>query len=219
MKSIQPKQITGIAILTALYCVLSAMMKIPFIGAISLDLGYIVLAVGCVMFGVWGAFIGAIGCGIESILFSPYGFSISWFCANLIVGAGCGYVFKKTNITWKRIIAILVFMAIAMLGVKTIIECNLYGIPFEVKIVKNAVAFIIDSITMIIGLFISKRVDGKIFEDNLCPDCRADMRDSNNEEILLNKSSNNKNIAIKELLERTPEPTMREIKEGFFIKW
>ena len=93
MNRLTTKQITGIAILTALYCVLSAMMKIPFIGAISLDLGYIALAVGCLMFGSWGAFIGAVGCGVESILFSPYGFSISWFVANLIVGLGCGYIF------------------------------------------------------------------------------------------------------------------------------
>ena len=158
MNRLTTKQITGIAILTALYCVLSAMMKIPFIGAISLDLGYIALAVGCLMFGPWGAFIGAVGCGIESILFSPYGFSISWFVANLIVGLGCGYVFIHIKDTWKRIVAIIVFVAIAMLGAKTFIECNLYGIPFEVKIIKNLVAFGIDSFTMIIGLLIGKRV-------------------------------------------------------------
>jgi uncharacterized membrane protein len=158
MSKLTTKQITGIAILTALYCVLSAMMKIPFIGAISLDLGYIALTIGCIMFGPWGAFIGAVGCGIESILFSPYGFSISWFVANLIVGLGCGYVFTRTKNTWKQLAAIIIFVGIAMLGVKTFIECNLYGIPFEVKIIKNFVAFGIDSITMIIGLFIGKRV-------------------------------------------------------------
>lgn len=153
MSKLTTNKLTGIAILTALYCALSAMMKIPFIGAISLDLGYIALAIGCVVFGPWGAFIGAVGCGVESLLFSPYGFSISWFVANLIVGFGCGYVFKHTKSTWKRIMAIIIFMAIAMLGAKTIIECYLYGIPFPVKVVKNAVAFGIDSLTMIIGLF------------------------------------------------------------------
>ena len=60
--------------------------------------------------------------------------------------------------TWKRVLAIVIFVGIAMLGAKTIIECNLYGIPFEVKIVKNLVAFGIDSITMVIGLFIGKRI-------------------------------------------------------------
>lgn len=151
-------KLTSIAILTALYTVLSAMMKIPIIGAISLDLGYIALSIACLKHGKWGAFTGSVGCGIESILFSPYGFSISWFIANLIVGFGCGYAFTHYKENWKRIIAILIFVGIAMLGAKTLIECKLYGIPFEVKIIKNFAAFIIDSITMIIGLYIGKRV-------------------------------------------------------------
>ena len=159
MSKINTKTITGVALLTALYCVLSAMMKIPFIGAISLDLGYIALALGCTVFGPWGAFVGAIGCGLESLLFSPYGFSISWFVANLIIGFGCGIVFQKTNAIWKRIIAILVFVGIGMLGAKTGIECYLYHIPFAVKIIKNVVAFGIDSLTMIIGLGIVTRIE------------------------------------------------------------
>ena len=158
MSNLKTKQIAGIAILTALYCVLSAMMKIPFIGAISLDLGYIALTLSCALFGPWAAFIGAVGCGLESILFSPYGFSISWFVANLIIGLGCGITFKKTKNIWIRIVAIIGFVAIGMLGVKTGIECYLYHIPFAVKIVKNAVAFGVDTITMLIGLTITQRV-------------------------------------------------------------
>lgn len=158
MSNLKTKQITGIAILTALYCVLSAMMKIPFIGAISLDLGYIALTLGCAIFGPWAAFIGAVGCGLESILFSPYGFSISWFVANLIIGLGCGITFKRTQSVWIRIVAIISFVAIGMLGAKTGIECYLYHIPFAIKIVKNAVAFGIDTITMLIGLGITQRV-------------------------------------------------------------
>ena len=125
MNKLSTKNLCEIALLTALYCVLSAMMKIPFIGAISRDLGYVALAIGCVVFGMWGAFVGAVGCGIESILFSPYGFSIGWFVANLIVGLGCGYVFTHTESTWKRIIAIIIFVGIGMLGAKTLIECTL----------------------------------------------------------------------------------------------
>ena len=158
MSNLKTRQITGIAILTALYCVLSAMMKIPFISAISLDLGYIALTVGCALFGPWAAVVGAVGCGFESILFSPYGFSISWFVANLIIGLGCGIVFKKTENIWLRIAAIVGFVAVGMLGAKTGIECYLYHIPFAVKIVKNAVAFGVDTITMLIGLSISNRV-------------------------------------------------------------
>ena len=158
MSNLKTRQIAGIAILTALYCVLSAMMKIPFIGAISLDLGYIALTLGCTLFGPWAAFIGAVGCGLESILFSPYGFSISWFVANLIIGLGCGITFKKTTNIWIRIVAIIGFVAIGMLGAKTGIECYLYHIPFAIKIVKNFVAFGIDALVMIIGLGVSNRV-------------------------------------------------------------
>ena len=158
MSNLKTRQIAGIAILTALYCVLSAMIKIPFIGAISLDLGYIALTLSCGLFGPWAAFIGAVGCGLESILFSPYGFSISWFVANLIIGLGCGITFKKTKNIWIRIVAIIGFVAIGMLGAKTGIECYLYHIPFAVKIVKNAVAFGVDTITMLIGLTITQRV-------------------------------------------------------------
>ncbi len=152
------KEVTGIAICTASYCALSAMMKIPIIGAISLDLGYIALAIGCAKFGMWGAFIGAIGCGIESILFSPYGFSIGWFIGNLIIGLGCGYVFRKTETVWKRIIAIIVFTALGILVAKTAIECFLYAIPFEVKIIKSFMAFVVDTITMIIGVFAARKI-------------------------------------------------------------
>ena len=95
---------------------------------------------------------------MESILFSPYGFSISWFIANLIIGLGCGITFKKTQSVWIRIAAIIGFVAIGMLGVKTGIECYLYHIPFAVKIIKNAVAFGVDTITMLIGLGITHRV-------------------------------------------------------------
>lgn len=158
MSNLKTRQIADIAILTALYCVLSAMMKIPFIGAISLDLGYIALTLGCALFGPWAAFIGAVGCGLESILFSPYGFSISWFVANLIIGLGCGIIFKKTQSMWIRFAAIIGFVAIGMLGAKTGIECYLYHIPFAIKIVKNAVAFGVDTITMLIGLGITHRV-------------------------------------------------------------
>jgi uncharacterized membrane protein len=166
MSKTTTRKIASIALLTALYCVLSAMMKIPFIGAISLDLGYIVLTIACSLFGIWGAFVGAIGCGLESMLFSPYGFSISWFVANLIIGLGCGIVFKRTEKNWSRLLAIVIFVGIGMLGAKTGIECYLYHIPFEIKIIKNLVAFGVDTIVMIIGLGITTYIK-KLNKNNI----------------------------------------------------
>jgi len=157
------KKLSGLAVLTALYCVLGAMVKIPIIGAISLDLGYIAFAIACEKYHTWGVVVGAVGCAFESIMFTPYGFSISWFVANVIIGIGCGVAYKFiggdgfTNKLAKAVTTIL-FVLIGVGLVKTIIECNLYAIPFEVKIVKNAVASTLDSITMLIGLFIYGRI-------------------------------------------------------------
>ena len=91
------KKIITLAILTALYVALSAMMKIPFIGNISLDLGYIVFAVAIMLFGYSGVLVGVLGCSIESLLFSAYGFSISWATGNLIVCLFFAWFIAKSN--------------------------------------------------------------------------------------------------------------------------
>lgn len=147
-----------LAMLIALYVVLSAFLKITFIGNIQLDLGYIAFAIALCEFGIYGAPVGAIGCALESLLFSAYGFSPSWVAANAIIGVGCGLVFRKTKNVIIRITSIIVFSAIGLLLVKTIIECALYSIPFAVKIPKNAVAFGIDTGVMIVGLIVYDRI-------------------------------------------------------------
>ena len=160
MKNI--KTICYLAMLTALYVVLSAFLKLYVgVGNIQLDLGYIVFTVALCMFGIKAAIVGVIGCTLESILFTAYGFSISWAVANMIIGIGCGIVFGKTNKLILRILAILIFTFIGMAGAKTAIECYLYSIPFAVKIPKNLTAFALDSAVMIAGLFLSGRVKPK----------------------------------------------------------
>lgn len=158
MEMTKTKKIALLGILTALYVVMSLTLKINLIGNIALDLGYIPFAVACCYFGPVGAVVGCIGCGLESILFSAYGFSISWFVGNLIIGLGCGFLFKATKNVWLRIVSVIVFVALGILLAKTVIECNLYGIPFEVKIVKNLVAFGIDTAVMIIGVAFFEKI-------------------------------------------------------------
>lgn len=157
------KNIVQLGVLTALYVVLSFLMKFTVIGNIQIDLGYIVFAIALSYFGVIGSFVGVGGCAIESILLSAYGFSISWFIANLVIGIGCGltYKFCKEKTISKCLVTILfVFLGVGLC--KTLIECQLYSIPFEVKIVKNLVASTIDSIGMIIGLSIYPKIVGGI---------------------------------------------------------
>lgn len=150
-----------IGILTALYVVLSAFLKINVIGNIQLDLGYLAFTVGLCAFGVLGSVVGVVGCALESLLFSAYGFSISWVVANAIIGIGCGIVFMRTEkIVW-RILAVVLFCAVGLLGAKTMIECYLYSIPLAVKIPKNAVAFAIDCVVMVGGLALYSKVLSK----------------------------------------------------------
>lgn len=153
------KKIVTIGVLTALYVVLSAMFKVSLgIGAITLDLGYIAFAVSLCEFGVWGAVVGVLGCAIESMLFTPYGFSISWVVANLIIGLGCGIVFNLSCKTWVRAVSVVAFCIVGLLCAKTAIECALYSIPLAVKIPKNAVACAADAAVMLFGMLVYRSV-------------------------------------------------------------
>lgn len=149
------KKMVILAVLTALYVALSAMMKIPFIGNISLDLGYIAFVVALMLFGYEGIIVGVLGCALESILFSAYGFSISWAVGNLLVGLI--FAFGVEEADYKPTI----YMAFAAVGcligiriVKTYIESYLYAIPLAIKFPKNLVATAVDTLTMWIGIWI-----------------------------------------------------------------
>ena len=151
-------RICALGVLTALYVVLSAFLKINLIGNIQLDLGYIVFAVALCAFGPWGAVVGVVGCALESILFSAYGFSVSWVVANAVIGIGCGFTFAMTDKIGWRVLTIILSSALGLLGFKTVIECSLYAIPYLVKIPKNVVAFAVDSVVMIVGLLLASRI-------------------------------------------------------------
>lgn len=143
----------------ALYVVVSMLLKIPMIGHISLDLGYIVLAFWCMMFGPVSA--GLVGCGgafLVSLIASGW-IAFGWPLGNLLIGVVCALVYKPDKPI--RNVAITVLMVfIGVLGIKTAVECPLYGIPIMVKIPKNAVAAVADTITMTVGA----RMAGKCYD-------------------------------------------------------
>ena len=162
------KKIAYIGMFTALYVVLSATMRIPAIGNISMDLGYIVFAIACMMFGYSGIVVGVVGCGIESLLFSAYGISVSWMIGNLIVGAIFCFVlgfFKHDCIMAACGAFIGCFFGI--MCAKTGIECVLYHIPFEIKIINNIVAGIMDAIVMFAGIGIYQHPAFRKIEGNM----------------------------------------------------
>lgn len=157
------KKIALIGIMTALYVVMSLTLKIPIgVGNIQLDMGYIILAIACFTVGPWAGFVGGAGAAIESILFSAYGISWGWITMNLLIGLVLGFIFIKYKLTpaYKFIIAVVLVVCTVLIGalVKTVIECALYSIPYQVKIPKSLAAWVIDSIAMIIGLFLVKPI-------------------------------------------------------------
>lgn len=166
-------KITFTGVMLALAVVLSTFCQIRLFGDIRLDLSYMVIVVMCYAYGgLVGGFFAAGIALMNSALFSSYGVSISWISANLIIGLVTGVVLHYVKIKNKGLkiavdlTAIVVSCAIGLLLTKTIIECNLYQIPFEVKIVKNLVAFGSDTAMMIIGYFtlmmIYKRFEEKM---------------------------------------------------------
>lgn len=162
------KKICPTALGIALYVALSMTAKIPFVGHISLDLGYIVLAVYCWMFGsVVGGIVGAVGCTLVSLLASGW-FPPGWLVANLYIGLFCGWIFGPKNHGYSKKPRIVHYMAVigsVLLGVgvfKTLIECQLYSIPLEVKVPKNVFAATIDMVTMCIGLYIAPMVERRV---------------------------------------------------------
>ena len=152
------KKLCILAMLTAMYVVLSAFLKFTLFSNVMMDLGYIVFTVALCIYGPWGTVVGVLGCALESILFTAYGFSISWCAANLAIGLICGFAFKISRSELEKHLIILCAVAVGILVVKTAIECPLYGIPVEVKIPKNAVAFAADTVTMMLGLWVWKLI-------------------------------------------------------------
>lgn len=149
------KDICTIGVLIALGVVFSAFLPIKIFSDIKIDLSYIVIVVICYLYGgIVGGFSAALIALFESLLFSSYGISISWICANLVIGFITGFTLKHYHFKFKVVVdisAIIIGCALGLLLLKTVIECNLYGIPFAVKIVKNAVAFGMDTVCMLIG--------------------------------------------------------------------
>ena len=149
------KRIALIAMLIALYFVLSAMLKIPIAGHITLDLGYIALMVGAVQLGAVPAMlIGGIGALLESALMSQRGVSPGWILMNVIAGGLIGWVLHRIADGDGKKLArtALMIVPIAMLlgaAVKMFVDCAMYDLPLLLKIPTTAAAWISDSVVML----------------------------------------------------------------------
>lgn len=151
------KTITIFGVALALWVVLSSFLHIPIgIGHLWIDMGYVVYGLMLALYGVPAAVIGVLGVFLENVLFTGW-VSYSWMAGQLIIGLGCGYIFYKwKNKKWITylIAAIVTWIGIGL--IKTLIEIALgYGV-FEVKIITNSIAAILDFIPMMIGYYLAK---------------------------------------------------------------
>lgn len=149
------KKITWTAIGIALYVALSMVCKIPLISHISLDLGYIALAVYAVYLGPLAAIVGGVGCMLVSLLTTGM-FPPGWILGNIFIGFFCGLYWHKSNYYLADCFFGVIATFIGIVDIKTIVECLMFSIPLAVKIPKNATAFVADSIVLIIGYVVAQ---------------------------------------------------------------
>lgn len=163
-KSLVTKKICFLAMGIALYVVLSTTVNIPLIGHIRVDAGYLVFGAFISYFGITGTVVGVVGCLFESLLFSGW-IPAGWMVGQMVIGLICGICYKsiqrkEKNARLKRVYYVIVTVIAVLIGIviiKTFIECVLYQIPFPVKVVKNLIAAITDTIMMSAGVLMAER--------------------------------------------------------------
>ena len=165
---VKTHRVVVIAVLSALYFVLSALLHIPVFGKIRLDLGYIALMLAVVLMGaIPGALVGGIGAFLVSLLLHGR-VSPGWIAMNLIIGALCGLVlFKRRNIERKKLIpAACIIVTLSMIpavAVKTLIDCAIDGTPLLLNVSSAIAAGSLDAAVMLIlGLPISLTLKDRI---------------------------------------------------------
>ena len=158
------KFIASNALGIALFVVMSLCLQVPIFHNYYLCLGYIVMAVYCYVIGpISGSIVGIFGVILYCLLINGLRGMPGWAVGNLLLGIILGITFRIIKKIKKPIIQIIISIAviivgsaIAMLVIKSYIECILYSQPFLLRTVTNVYAFIADAIVLIISLPICK---------------------------------------------------------------
>ena len=159
VKLMSTKKICINAMGIALFVVLTLCLQVPVFENYYLCLGYIVMAFYTYYFGtVSGTLVGTIGVLIYCVLTGGFRGMPGWVFANIVIGIVCGITvvyMKKYHNRWLQqgvmIISVVVSTTIGILGVKSLTEVLLYGIPFATRIVNNIFAFTADMFVLIFG--------------------------------------------------------------------
>ena len=144
----------------ALFVVLALCLQLPVFENYYLCLGYVVMTLFCYYFGpISGMTVGGLGVVLYCLLTSGLRGMPGWTVGNLVIGLFVGLTCKFTlriKKQWIRHIiigiSVVVSAAVAMLGVKSLIEALLYAQPMLLRMAKNTYAFIADVVVMIISL-------------------------------------------------------------------
>lgn len=154
------KNISVTAMGIALFVVLSLCLQIPVFENYYLCLGYVAMTVYCYIIGtISGTITGTLGVVLYCLLTNSLRGMPGWAVGNLVLGIIMGLTFKmvkKLNNTLLETIissiVIIIATALAMLVIKSWVECLLYTQPFWLRATKNIYAFVADSFVIIISI-------------------------------------------------------------------
>ena len=155
---------------TALFVVLTLCLQVPVFENYYLCLGYVVMMVFCFYFGPFSSVIvGTLGVILYCLLTSGLRGMPGWAAGNIVIALAVSITCKYTAGLKKRWIRYLILMtvivaatAVAILGVKSLVEMILYAQPFLLRAVKNVYAFVADIMVMTVSLPVCEKLEGVI---------------------------------------------------------
>ena len=154
------KKLTATAIGIALFVVLALCVQVPVFQNYYLCLGYVAMAVYCFSFGAFsGTAVGALGVVLYCLLTSGLRGMPGWALGNVVIGIGLGLTFRATKDMQKKGVqyalwvgSVILFTALGILGVKSLIDSLIKSQPFLVRAGMNLYAFVADAAVLILSL-------------------------------------------------------------------
>jgi ECF transporter S component (folate family) len=154
------KKLTATAIGIALFVVLALCVQVPVFQNYYLCLGYVAMAVYCFSFGTFsGTAVGALGVVLYCLLTSGLRGMPGWALGNVVIGIGLGLTFRATKDMQKKGVqyalwvgSVILFTALGILGVKSLIDSLIKSQPFLVRAGMNLYAFVADAAVLILSL-------------------------------------------------------------------
>lgn len=172
------KKICLTAIGTALFVVLTLCLQVPVFENYYLCLGYTVMMVFCFYFGpISSVIVGSLGVFLYCLLISGLRGMPGWAMGNIVialsVSLACRFTAGLANRRLRHLILAVVIVAstaVAIIGVKSVVEMLLYTQPFLLRAAKNIYAFVADVFVMVLSLPICDNLGNivrKLFPDEI----------------------------------------------------